>query len=353
MFNKTIYKERYIMSIRKELFDKSDEYGVIHAYTMTNRNGISVRLLEFGGIMNKLLLPDKNGEFKDVVCGFDNLDGYLNGGGYHGALIGRYGNRIANGRFTLNGKEYVLNLNEDGVCHLHGGNVGFNLKVWEAEVFEGDGYDRVSFSAFSPDGEEGYPGNLTAKVTYTLSADNSLTLHYEAVSDKDTLYNPTNHAYFNLNGYDGDSVMDQILWIDADTYDEVDNLLVPVGSPKPVRGTPFDFTTPKKIGQTFDHNFNLHCDGTVKKAAELYDPASGRVLTVYTDMPAVQLYTAGGMNNKMPFKGGVPQRLYHACCLETQYAPNTPNRPDMPSCVLPADVRFDKTTKFVFSVKNN
>ncbi len=340
------------MSITKTLFGR---YGGknVDAYTLINRGGAALTVLSYGGIMNRLLLPDREGKLADVVCGFDTVEDYVaDRASYTGSLIGRYGNRISGGGFTLNGTFYAIANNEPGRGHLHGGNVGFNRRLWDVEAMEGEGEDRLILTLFSPDGEEGYPGNLFVKVTYTWSDSNALTIHYEAESDKDTVLNMTSHTYYNLNGYDGGSVMDQILRLDADRYDEVDDQLFPVGAPVPVEGTVFDFRTPRPIAYPFDHSFVLNgTPGQLRFAAEVQDPASGRIMTVYTDLPAVQLYTAVGMDGPTRFKGGVPQRKLHALCLETQYAPDTPNRPDLPSCVLRAGEHYDSVTRFVFKVE--
>ncbi|MBE6637780.1 MAG: galactose mutarotase [Ruminococcaceae bacterium] len=340
------------MSIAKRAFG-CYEGQAVEAYTLTNSVGASVTILTCGGILNRILVPDRNGVLGDVVCGFDTMEDYIaDAGSYTGALIGRYGNRIGGGGFSINGVFYPIRNNEGGVCHLHGGVVGFNRKIWAAEPQEGEGEDRLVLTLFSPDGEEGYPGNLNVKVTYTFDDASALTIQYEAVSDRDTVLNMTNHAYFNLNGYDGGSVMEQELYLDADRYDAVDELLLPIGDPVPVDGTPFDFRTMHPIAVPFDHSFVLNGEiGCYRKAGEAYDPASGRTLTLYTDMPAVQLYTGVFMDGATKFKGGVPQRRLHAFCLETQYSPNTPNRPTMPSCLLRAGERYHTKTTFAFGVR--
>ena len=338
------------MSVFKGLFGRLPDGREADFYLLENKSGAKVKILTLGGIIAELWLPDRNGESADVVCGFDSVEGYLTGGGYQGALIGRYGNRIADGKFALNGKTYALAKNERGVSHLHGGDKGFNLKLWSADPVSGDGYDSLALTCSSPDGEEGYPGNLSVKVTYTLADDNSLSIVYEADTDADTPVNLTSHAYYNLSGYGGGDVLSQRLWIDADYYDEVDDRLIPAGSPLPVKGTAFDFTAPRAIGQGYDHNFILRPASGTRKIARLWDGASGRCLELYTDMPSVQLYTACMMNGGVPFKGGVKQRTLHALCLETQYAPDSPNRPDMPSCVLRAGEHMWHETVFAFGV---
>ena len=345
-----INSEEEIMSI------EVNKFGVfcgndIMSYTITNKNGAYVTLLNYGGIISKLCVPDRNGVLGDVVCGFDSVNDYFaDRSTYTGSLVGRYANRISDGGFTLDGVFYPIANNESGRWHLHGGNCGFNRRIWSAEVNDSD--NSVAFSLYSPHLEEGYPGNLSVKVTYTFDDENALTIRYEAQTDMKTPLNMTNHAYFNLNGYDGGSVLEQELMINADTYDELDDKLIPVGEPVKVEGTEFDFRKMRKIGQGYDHNFQVNgVLGELRLAAEAYDGESGRVMTVYTDLPAVQLYTAGGMNGEALFKNGVPQRPFHAFCLETQYSPNTPNRPYMPQCNITPDEGYDSITRFVFGVR--
>lgn len=335
------------MSITKTLFDRTEGGREVYAYVITAKHGASLKLLEYGGIMQSLLLPDKNGKVQDVICGFDSLEGYRTGGGYQGALIGRYGNRIKDGKFTLNGKEYVLNRNENGVTHLHGGSEGFNCKIWSAEVLSDNA---VRFSLFSPDGDEGYPGNLSVSVTYTFD-ESELSIVYEATTDADTPCNLTSHTYYNLNGYDGGSVMQQMLWLNSDLYNDIDEQMIPVGAPASVKNSRFDFTVLKPISTPLDHNFVLRGKPReMKKAAMYYDPASARTITLYTDMPAVQIYTGCVMDGKVPFKKGVPQRPLHAMAMETQFSPNTPNRPDFPSCILHKGETFRSQTRLEFGI---
>lgn len=338
------------MSVTKGLFGHMPDGQTVGCWTLENRAGAKVKILTLGGIIAELWLPDRNGKMDDVVCGFDSVEGYLTGGGYQGALIGRYGNRIGDGKFTLNGKTYTLAKNERGISHLHGGDKGFDQKLWDAEPHSGEGFDSLTLRTVSPDGEEGYPGNLSVAVTYTFTDDNTLSIVYEADTDADTPVNMTNHAYYNLSGYGAGDVLSQRLFIDAEHYDAVDDRLIPVGKPVPVAGTEFDFTTPRAIKQGYDHNFVLRPAEGMRKAAQLWDDASGRTLELYTDMPSLQLYTACMMDGKVPFKGGVPQRPLHALCLETQYAPDTPNRPYMPQCTLRAGEHMRHETVFKFGV---
>lgn len=344
--------------INKEFFGKKPDGSEVYAYTLTNKSGASARILTMGGILANLYMPDRDGKLADVIFGFDSVDDYLNGGGYQGALIGRYGNRIASGRFTLNGVTYQLALNDNGKNHLHGGNVGFNQKLWDAVPFETADSCGLILTLTSPDGEENYPGKLDVKVTYTLTDNNELKIHYEAESDADTIVNLTNHSYFNLGGYSSGNILDHTLWVDADSITEIGSDLIATGKEYKVDGTPFDFRTPEKIGARieaddpqikfgggYDHNYNLNKGSAFAKAAELYDEKSGRVMSVYTDQPGVQIYTSNMMNGDVKFKGGLAQIPRSAICLETQHAPDSPNHPEFPTTTLRAGEKYDTTTE--------
>lgn len=350
--------------INKEFFGKKPDGSEVYAYTLTNKSGASARILTMGGIIANLYMPDRDGKLADVIFGFDSVDDYLNGGGYQGALIGRYGNRIGSGRFTLNGVTYQLAQNDNGKNHLHGGNVGFNQKLWDAVPFETSDSCGLILTLISPDGEENYPGKLDVKVTYTLTDKNELKIHYEAESDADTIVNLTNHSYFNLGGYSSGNILDHTLWVDADSITEINGDLIATGKAYPVGGTPFDFRTPEKIGARieaddpqikfgggYDHNFNLNKGSAFAKAAELYDEKSGRVMSVYTDQPGVQIYTSNMMNGDVKFKGGLSQIPRSAICLETQHAPDSPNHPEFPTTTLRAGEKYDTTTVYAFGVK--
>lgn len=350
--------------INKEFFGKKPDGSEVYAYTLTNKSGASARILTMGGIIANLYMPDRDGKLADVIFGFDSVDDYLNGGGYQGALIGRYGNRIGSGRFTLNGVTYQLALNDNGKNHLHGGNVGFNQKLWDAVPFETADSCGLILTLTSPDGEENYPGKLDVKVTYTLTDKNELKIHYEAESDADTIVNLTNHSYFNLGGYSSGNILDHTLWVDADSITEINGDLIATGKAYPVDGTPFDFRKPEKIGARiesddpqvkfgggYDHNFNLNKGSAFAKAAELYDVKSGRVMSVYTDQPGVQIYTSNMMNGDVKFKGGLAQIPRSAICLETQHAPDSPNHPEFPTTTLRAGEKYDTTTVYAFGVK--
>lgn len=339
------------MKITSRVFGKLPTGRIVYAYTIANESGAKVTVLNYGGIIQSLYVPDRSGKLADILCGYDDIEGYLVSPGYQGAIIGRYGNRIEGAKFTLDGKTYDLYVNSGKSHSLHGGKNGFDKKIFNVETFTKKNRAGLKLTCSSADGEEGYPGNVELKVIYTFDEDNRLFIHYKAETDKATPLNLTNHAYFNLNGYDGKSVMDQYLRIDADTYTAVDEDLIPVGDPVPVEGTDFDFRAMRKVGLPFDHNFNLNWNGMIRVSAEMYDEESGRTMTMLTNMPCVQLYTGCVMNGEYPFKGGVPQRPLHALCLETQYAPNSPNRPDFPSCILRPGEKYDFQTAYCFGVK--
>ena len=342
------------MSIEKKIFGT---YGgeKVFAYRLTNKKGSSVTILNYGGIIQSLVVPDKNGKFGDVVCGFDTVEDYIaDRASYTGSLVGRCGNRISGGGFRIGKKFYSVASNEAGRGHLHGGNVGFNRKIWKVKTRSGNGSDSLFLSLFSPDMEEGYPGNLEVKVKYTFADDDSLEIKYEAKTDADTYINLTNHAYFNLNGYDGGSVMDQKLKIEADYYDDVDEALIPKDKPASVEGTSFDFRRLRKISGPYDHNFHINGaakTGALRHGVTYKDPGSGRRMDVYTDLPCVQLYTAVGMDGPTKFKGGVPQRKLHALCLETQNPPDLPNRKSLKQRFTRAGRKYRSTTKYVFGIE--
>lgn len=354
------------MSITKELFGKLSDGREVYIYTLKNEGGMTVKLSEFGAAIVQLFAPDRNGAFTDVVCGYDTVSSYEFGDGAHGSVVGRWANRIAKGRFTLDGEEYSLLIN-NGENHLHGGKKNFVRALWKSEPVDGD-EPALKLTHFSPDGEEGYPGNMNVAVTYTLTNDNALSINYKATTDKKTVINLTNHCYFNMGGYASGSVRDQILWVDADTFLETDAGLIPTGRMLKVKDTPFDFTTPKAIGRDidtcyrplklanggYDHCFNF-VGGETKEPvlrASLYCPKNGREMQVLTNKPCVQVYTANFMKNpNFPFKGGLPQRVQHAVCLETQRMPDSMNHEGFTNCILNPGETYDYTTVYKFTVK--
>jgi len=352
------------MSIKKKLFGTMPNGKEVYSYTLRNNNGMKVKLLEYGGSIVQIKVPDKKGSMDDVVCGYSSLDSYIFGNGYQGALIGRVGNRISKGKFTLDGKEFSLFIN-DGSNSLHGGEFGFNTKIWDSEAIDGV-EPRLIFTTFSPDGEEGYPGTLKVKVIYTLTDNNGLSIEYSATTDKKTIVNLTNHVYFNLGGYASGSVLGHTLWMDADTYLPTDAELIPTGEIKPVYGTPFDFTTEKPVGRDFDlSDADMrvaggydHCMNFAGGAKDepvlriiLTDPVSGRRMKVYTDQPSVQFYSGNFLDNaEYPFKNGCPQRKQMALCLETQKMPDSINHDNFTSVILTPDETYSHKTVYEFSV---
>ena len=352
------------MSIIKEFFGKLPGGRTASLYTLRNKNGMTVKITDFGGAIVSIMTPDREGCFADIVCGYDKLSDYLKASGYQGALIGRFGNRINRGKFTLDGVEYSLCVN-NGNHHLHGGVEGFSHKLWDSLAVDGD-EPRLVLNYLSPDMEEGYPGNLSTRVTYTLTEDNAISIHYEAQTDKKTILNLTSHPYFNLNGYDGGYIGSHLLMIDADTYLPTDNEVVPTGEIKSVEGTPFDFRFEKpigididsdnvdlKYGGGYDHCLNF-CGGETKEPklrAALYSPDSGREMKIFTNLPSIQIYTANFMNDEIPFKGGCPQTPRNAVALETQKMPDSINHDNFTNVILDVGKKYDYTTVYKFAVR--
>ena len=353
------------MSIKKKLFGTLADGTEVYSYTLRNTNGMKVKIITYGGAIVQIKVPDRKGCVTDVIGGYDCLESYVGGDGYQGALIGRWGNRICKGKFTLEGREYSLFIN-NGENHLHGGEFGYNAKVWDAIAKDGDEPELV-LHIVSPDGDEGYPGNLDLTVTYKLSNENGLSIRYEATTDKATPINLTNHTYFNIRGYASGSIHPLVLWVDADTYLPTDAGLIPTGEIRSVEGTPFDFRTPKAVGRDinadnedlilaggYDHCLNFVGGETKEpvKRAELYDPESGRVMAVYTNQPCVQLYSGNFLTNaEYPFKGGYPQKIQTLMCLETQHMPDSINHANFTDTVLKPGEKYDYITEYRFSVK--
>ena len=345
------------MGIKKEAFGKMPDGKNVNLYILTNANGLTAKVISYGAILTTLELPDRNGEFANVTLGYDTLREYINDGCCLGATIGRYANRIANGRFTLNGIRYCLATN-DGPNHIHGGIKGFNKVLWNAEAIEEDDGLAVRFTYLSEDGEEGYPGNLSVTVTYTLTNNNELKISYEAETDKTTVVNLTNHSYFNLAGHNCGDILTHELTINADSFTPADKTLIPTGQIKSVGGTPMDFTGPCPIGARiaqleggYDNNYVLNnSGGSLSFAARAYEPASARVMEVYTTQPGMQLYTGNFLDN-VKGKGGAVYRRHAGFCLETQHFPDSPNKPQFPSAVLEPGQKYTQLTVHKFFVK--
>ena len=348
-------------TIVKSPFGRTADGTTIDLFTLTNAHGMEVRAISYGATVTSIRVPDRNGKLDDVVLGFDTMDGYLGNHPYFGAVVGRYGNRIAKGQFTLDGKTYQLATN-NGPNHLHGGVKGFDKVVWQGEPFERDGIAGVVYTHTSPDGDEGYPGTLVARVTYTLNASNELTVEYDATSDKATPINLTQHSYFNLGGDGAGDILGHELTIDADRYTPVDATLIPTGELAPVDGTPFDFRKTTAIGaridadhqqieygKGYDHNWVLN-GASLRHAARLADPKSGRTLDVSTTEPGVQFYAGNFLDGTITGKAGHVYRHRSGLCLETQHFPDSPNHANFPSSILRAGARYQSKTVFAFGV---
>lgn len=343
------------MSVVKKFYGNTPDQKEISSYTITNQSGMKAVLLDIGAVIESLVVPDQNGNPVDVVLGFGDPSLYIENDGSLGAVVGRHANRIANATYTLNGKTYQLAVN-NGPNNLHSNPNSYYKRLWAAKT----GENWVSFSLESPDGDQGYPGNFTITVTYTLSDENGLSIKYEMESDQDTLANLTNHSYFNLDGHDSGDVLSQKVWIDADAYTPSDATLIPTGEYRDVTGTPFDFRTEKTIGQDihaddeqlkngggYDHNFVLKTDGEFKKVASMAAAKTGIVMDVYTDMPGMQLYTANGTTIDYG-KNGSSYKPFCGACFETQFFPDSIHHENFRSCVLKANTKFTTVTEYRF-----
>jgi aldose 1-epimerase len=355
------------VKVMKKEFGKSKD-GKASIYILENPNGMKVAFSDFGATVVEFHVPDRDGKFADVVCGFTTAKDFEEKSPYFGCIVGRYGNRIANGQFKLDGKTYNLAKNNApaGVpCHLHGGNKGFDKQIWAAEEVTFNGYKSIKFTLVSPDGDEGYPGELTLSVYYTLTENNELLIDYRATTDKATPVNVTNHAYFNLKGEGNGTILDHELMLNADRTTTVDKGLIPTGELAAVKGTPLDFTKPYKIGARieekneqlsfglgYDHNWVLNKKGEeLSMAATLYDSTSGRFMEVLTTEPAIQFYCGNFLDGTLTGKSGKKYVHRGALCLETQHFPDSPNHPSFPSTILKPGEELQSQTIYRFSVK--
>jgi aldose 1-epimerase len=350
--------------IEKTLFGKLADGREVFKYSLKNESGMRVEIITYGAIVTNLYVKDRNGVLADVVLGYDSLQGYVNDKSYFGAIVGRYGNRIAGGKFSLDGKEYQLALN-DGENHLHGGINGFNKVLWTAEPMEEERGASLKLTYISPDGEEGYPGTVMITVKYTLTKENALEIRYEGKTDKPTILNPTHHSYFNLTGSPTKTILDHRLMISADSTTPVRSGLITTGNFASVANTPMDFRALTTIGahigdqdaqlllaKGYDHNWVLRdYNKQMRKAAEVYEPTTGRVLTLFTDQPGLQFYTGNFLDGTAKGKNGVAYQYRTGFCLEAQCYPDSPNKSNFPSAVLrPGDV-YRQITIYQFSTK--
>lgn len=348
------------MKHEQRIFGKLSDGTTVGIHTLSNGNGVTAKISEYGAILTELWVPDRDGKPGNVVLGFDNLDQYVKGSPFFGATTGRVANRIAKGKFTLDGKEYTLAVN-NGPNHLHGGLKGFDKRVWKSRALPmTDKAVAVEFTYVSADGEEGYPGTLTTTVVYTLTADNELRIDYTASTDKATIVNLTNHSYFNLGG--SGSILDHVLMLNADRYTAADDTLIPTGELAPVKGTGLDFTQPRRIGDRiadymsfakgYDHNFVINGGGTgMTLAARVRDPKSGRQMEVWTTEPGVQLYCGNHLDGSLTGVNGIVYKQHTGFCLETQHFPDSINHPAFPSVVLRPGQTFKSSTAHRFAVK--
>lgn len=343
-----------------------EDFDSIKLYTLTNDNGMTVKVTNYGAIITSIVVPDRTGKMADVALGYGRVEDYINAVDkpYFGAIVGRYGNRIANGEFTLDGETYSLAKN-NGENHLHGGVIGFDKVVWDADYDQKN--DSITLSYLAKDMEEGYPGNLQVEVTYTLTDQNSIVIDYNATTDKATPVNLTQHTYFNLKGEGEGKILDHVLMLNAKKFTPVDAGLVPTGKTPEVAGTPFDFTSPKPIGRDigqdheqlkfglgYDHNWVLDKSGNddgLTLAARVYEPTSGRVLEVHTTEPGIQFYSGNFLDGRLKGKSGKTYEHRGGFCLETQHYPDSPNQPNFPSTILQPGAAYETQTVFAFGAK--
>ena len=349
------------MSIKVEPYGKTLDGQEVHLYTLTNSKGLKAQVTNYGAIITSLQAPDRTGKMADVVLGHNNLQDYIKNSPYFGAIVGRYGNRIAKGRFTLDGVEYKLATN-NGENHLHGGIKGFDKAVWKAEPVQESNSVGVKLTYLSKDGEEGYPGNLSCTLTYLLTNNNELKIEYLATTDKPTPVNLTHHSYFNLTGCERD-ILGHELMLNADRFTPVDAGLIPTGELRPVKETVMDFTQPTAIGARinsdyeqikfgggYDHNWVLSRTGKgLSLAAKVYEPSSGRVMEVLTTEPGIQFYSGNFLDGTITGTGGIIYKHRFGFCLETQHYPDSPNKPDFPSTILRPGQKYTQTTIYKFS----
>ena len=353
-----------LFKINKEFFGKTNDGAIVDQYTLKNSNGMEVSIISYGGIITSWKAKDRNGDYKDIVLGFTNLFDYETSSPYFGAIIGRYGNRIREGKFSLDGVEYNLAVN-NGENHLHGGLKGFDKVIWDVKEEVYDKFASLMLRYRSRDMEEGYPGNLDVKVTYTLTNDDELRVRYEADTDKKTVVNLTQHSYFNLSAGLSRDILSHQITIDADSYLPVDKTLIPTGELRDVEGTPFDFRESKRVGDDiydkdtqltfgngYDHCWVLNKQGEgIRIVASAYDPVSGRLLEVYSDQPGIQFYSGNFLDGTLESKDGGKYEFRSGFCLETQHYPNSPNQESFPLVTLNPGEKYETETIFRFTTR--
>ena len=358
-------EQKQTLEIEKSDFGKLKNGSAIDLYTLKNANGMTLKITNYGGAIVSWTAPDKNGKYEDIVLGCDSVSGYENGVPYFGALVGRYGNRIAQGKFTLDGKKYNLAVN-NGANHLHGGLKGFDKVIWNVQTINGE-EPALKLTYLSKDMEEGYPGNLSVEVVYTLQKDNSLKIDYKATTDKTTVLNLTNHAYFNLTGNPNNAILDHNLVLNAYFFLPINKGLIPLGEPENVSHSNFDFLTAHRIGDRindsvgdvqiklgggYDHAWILtDTSKNIRQAAILSEPNSGRVMEVFTTEPAIQFYTGNFLDGTIKGKGGIIYKRRTGICLETEHFPDSPNQPKFPTTVLKPNEVYKTTTVYKFSTR--
>jgi aldose 1-epimerase len=357
-------KRKTLPSIKATVFGKLPDGREVNQYTLSNGLGLTAQVINYGGAITSLSVPDRNGQVADIVLGYDTLDGYISGTAYLGAIVGRYGNRISKGQFQLDGKSCQVTVN-DGENHLHGGKIGFNKVLWDAIILKDAPEAAIQMQYVSPDREEGYPGTVRLKVTYTLTKKNELRIDYEGTTDQPTILNPTQHSYFNLSGNFTHTILNHLLMIEADSFTPVDKGLITTGQIRNVENTPMDFRNPVAIGaridnkdeqlefgRGYDHNWVLRGSaGQLRKGAELYDAASGRVMSVFTDQPGLQFYSGNFLDGSAKGKKGIAYQYRSGLCLEAQAFPDTPNKPQFPPVTLRPGQTYRQTTIYQFSTK--
>ena len=350
--NKPVHTSKSMIQIEKKKIGQEDGKDIF-LYSISQDRMI-VRITNYGGIVTSLMVPDKNGQLADVVLGFDSLENYMAVHPYFGCLVGRYANRIAKGRFTISGQSYALATN-NGQNHLHGGLKGFDKKVWDSKEFSENDEAGVELTCLSPDGEEGYPGNMVVSVRYAVTLANELRITYSAETDRPTPCNLTHHGYFNLSGEGSGDILGHELQINAQRYTVVNEELIPTGELRNVSGTPMDFRKAKAIGEEigsvdggYDHNFVLDTLDGLKKAAVLTDPVSGRYMEVYTDQPGIQFYSGNFLDGTLIGKSGKKYLNHYGLCLETQHFPDSPNQPGFPNTILIPGEKFSTKTIYKF-----